>query len=65
MSFTVTCLKKHHSAQMQENLIHLSSDKLRWVISGFESICGGLLYKMQSPGPHPDLLNHTTVLGGA
>ena len=53
MSFTVPCLKKHH----EESLIHLSSDKLRRVVSAFESICGELFYKIQSPGPHPDLQN--------
>lgn len=60
MSFTVPCLKKHH----EESLIHLSSDKLRRVVSAFESICGELFYKIQSPGPHPDLLDHQMGLSG-
>lgn len=65
MSFTVPCLKKHHAAQIQESLIRLSSDNLRWVVSAFESICGELFYKMQSPGPHPDPLDHQMGLSGA
>ena len=56
-SFTVARPKTHHSAQIQENLIHLAVTSRGGVVSGFESICGGLLYVMHCPMSHPDLLN--------